>query len=267
MKKKTIIISGVIIILVFMFGIMLLSYKSGQANLFASGCNVKGIKLHGDLYTYKNYASDSTGQSSKDISSSEEITAAITKANKDNSIKAILLEVDSNGGQPVAGWEIMEALKHSTKPTLALIRQEGDSAAYLASTGAKYIIASPESDVGDIGVTMSYVGNYDKNTQDGLTFYQLSEGQFKDAGNPDAPLTPEAQQLFMRNLKISYNDFIKYVSDNRHLDLAKVTTLANGASMPGQMAKDNGLVDQVGGIYDAEAYLQKQIKTNVNICW
>jgi ClpP class serine protease len=71
----------------------------------------------------------------------------------------------------------------------------------------------------------------------------------------------------MRNLKISYNDFIKYVSDNRHLDLAKVTTLANGASMPGQMVKDNGLVDQVGGIYDAEAYLQKQIKTNVSVCW
>ena len=98
MKKKTIVISGVVIILVFLFGIMLLSYKSGQANLFASGCNVKGIKLHGDLYTYKNYASDSTGQSSKDISSSEEITSAIEKANKDNSIKAILLEVDSNGG-------------------------------------------------------------------------------------------------------------------------------------------------------------------------
>ncbi|MCX6718419.1 MAG: S49 family peptidase [Candidatus Staskawiczbacteria bacterium] len=230
-------------------------------------CNVKGIKLQGNLYTYRNYASDSTGQSSKDISSSEEITAAIEKANKDNSIKAILLEVDSNGGQPVAGWEIMEALKHSSKPTVALIRQEGDSAAYLASTGAKHIIAAAESDVGDIGVTMSYVGNYDKNTNDGLTFYQLNEGQFKDAGNPDAPLTPEAQQMFMRNLKISYDDFIKYVSENRHLDTAKVTALANGAAMPGQMAKDNGLIDQVGGIYDAEAYLQKQIKTNVNICW
>jgi protease-4 len=144
----------------------------------ANNCNVQGIKLHGDLYTYRNYASDSTGQSSKDISSSEEITSAIEKANKNSSIKAILLEVDSSGGQPVAGLEIAEALKHSTKPTVALIRQEGDSAAYLASTGAKYIIAAAESDVGDIGVTMSYVGNYDKNNQDGLTFYQLSEGQW-----------------------------------------------------------------------------------------
>ena len=71
----------------------------------------------------------------------------------------------------------------------------------------------------------------------------------------------------MRNLKISYDDFIKYVSENRHLDTTKVTALANSAAMPGQMAKDNGLIDQVGGIYDAEAYLQKQIKTNVNICW
>ena len=54
MKKKIIVISGVIIILVFIFGFMLLSYKSGQANLFASGCNVQGVKLYGSLYTYKN---------------------------------------------------------------------------------------------------------------------------------------------------------------------------------------------------------------------
>ena len=264
--KRVYFVGSGLLIIVFLIQ---LYFLLNQTHILPSikNCNVQGIKFHGNLYTYRNYASDNTGQSSKDISSSEEITSAIEKANKNSSIKAILIEVDSSGGQPVAGWEIEEALKHSSKPTVALIRQEGDSAAYLASTGAKYIIASPESDVGDIGVTMSYVGNYDKNTQDGLTFYQLSEGQFKDAGNPDAPLTPEAQQLFMRNLKISYDDFIKYVSENRHLDIAKVTALANGAYMPGQMAKDNGLIDQVGGIYDAKDYLQKQIKTNVNICW
>ena len=122
MKKKTIIISGVIIILVFIFGLILLSYKSGQTNLFASGCNVQGVKLYGSLYTYKNSASDGTGQLSKDVASAEEITAAIDKANNNNSIKAILLQVDSGGGSPVGGWEIAEALKHSKKPTVALIR-------------------------------------------------------------------------------------------------------------------------------------------------
>lgn len=174
MKKKTIIISGVIIILVFIFGLIFLSYKSGQANLFASGCNVQGIKLYGQLLTYRNGASDTTGQLSKDVASAEEITAAIEKANKDSSIKAILLQIDSSGGSPVGGWEIEEALKHSSKPTVALIRERGDSAAYLSASGAKHIIASANSDVGSIGVTMSYLGNADKNTTDGLTFYQLS---------------------------------------------------------------------------------------------
>ena len=267
MKKKTIIISGVIIILVFLFGLILLSYKSGQVDLFASGCNVQGVKLYGSLYTYKNSASDGTGQLSKDVASSEEITAAIDKANNNNSIKAILLEVDSGGGSPVGGWEIAEALKHSKKPTVALIRERGDSAAYLSASGAKYIIASANSDVGSIGVTMSYLGNADKNTTDGLTFYQLSEGEFKDAGNPDKVLTQAEGELFMRDVKVLYNNFIKYVSENRHLDVAKVTKLADGSSMLGQMAKDNGLIDQVGGIYDVKDYLQKQIKTGVNICW
>ena len=246
-----------------------LYFLSNQAHFFApkNNCNVQGIKLYGHLYTYRNSASDDNGQSSKDISSSEEITSAIEKANNNSSIKAILLEVDSTGGSGVAGWEIAEALKHSNKPTVALIRESGDSAAYWAASGAKYIIASTNSDVGDIGVTMSYVGNYDKNTQDGLTFYQLSEGKYKDAGDPDKPLTPDEQQLFMRDLKIDYDNFVKDVSANRHLDISKVTALADGSSMTGQMAKDNGLIDQVGGIYDVEGYLQKQIKTNVNICW
>ena len=81
------------------------------------------------------------------------------------------------------------------------------------------------------------------------------------------PLTPAEQQLFMRDLKIDYDNFVKDVAANRHLDISKVTDLADGSSMTGQMAKDNGLIDQVGGIYDVESYLQKQIKTNVNICW
>ncbi len=230
-------------------------------------CNVQGIKLYGGLYTYKNAASDGSGQSSKDVASAEDITAAIEKANKNNSIKAILLQVDSSGGSPVGGWEIAEALKHLKKPTVALIRERGNSAAYLAASGAKYIIASANSDVGSIGVTMSYVGNSDKNTTDGLTFYELSEGKFKDAGNPDKILTQEEGDLFMRDVKVLYNNFIKYVSENRHMDIKKVTELADGSSMLGQMAKDNGLIDQVGGIYDVKDYLKKQIKTNVNICW
>ena len=262
---------------VYLFGLGLLViifliqlyFLSNQIHIlpFANNCNVQGIKLHGQLYTYRNSASDNTGQSSKDISSAEEITSAIDKANNDSSIKAILLEVDSQGGSGVAGWDIAEALKHSKKPTVALVGEEGASAAYWAASGAKYIIASANSDVGDIGVTMSYVGNYDKNNQDGLTFYQLSEGKFKDAGNPDKELTPDEQALFMRDLKIDYDNFVKDVAANRHLDIAKVTALADGSTMPGQMSKDNGLIDQVGGIYDAEAYLQKQIKTGVNICW
>lgn len=242
-------------------------FSQNQNILAGNNCNVQGIKLYGGLYTYRNSASDNAGQSSKDVASSEEITSAIEKADKNHSIKAILLEVDSAGGSPVGGWEIEEALKHSSKPTVALIRERGDSAGYLAASGAKYIIASANSDVGSIGVTMSYLGNADKNTTDGLTFYELSEGKFKDAGNPDKILTQDEGDLFMRDVKVLYNNFIKYVSENRHLDIKKVTELADGSSMLGQMAKDNGLIDQIGGIYEVKDYLQKQIKSTPNICW
>ena len=143
----------------------------------------------------------------------------------------------------------------------------GDSSGYLSASGASYIVAYDDSDVGSIGVTMSYVDNADKNKTDGLTFNQLSMGEYKDAGNPDKMLTQDEGDLFMRDVKIMYNNFIKTVSENRHLDIKKVTALADGSSMLGQMAKDNGLIDQVGTIYDVENYLKQKIKTNVNICW
>lgn len=265
-NKKVCFVALGLLIIVFL---VQLCFLSNQLHILSSSknCNVQGIKLYGSLYTYRDSASDNNGQQSKDVASAEEITAAIEKANKDNSIKAILLEVDSRGGSPVGGWEIAEALKHVSKPTVALIRERGNSAAYLSATGARHIIASENSDIGGIGVTMSYLGNSDRNENEGLTFYELREGKYKDAGNPDKVLTQEEGNLFMRDVRVLYSNFIKYVSENRKMDIKKVTELADGSSMLGQMAKDNGLIDQVGGIYEAKDYFQRQIKNNVNVCW
>ena len=262
-SKKQII--GGIIGILFLFFIVIFTYSAGQVDIFAPDCNVQNIKLQGHLLTYRNYASDETGQISKDVASSEEIVNAINKANNNISIKAIILEIDSGGGSPVGGEEIAEALKKTTKPTVALIRDRGTSAAYMAATGAKYIVAYDNSDVGSIGVTMSYVDNYDKNKQDGLYFNQLSMGEYKDAGNPDKYLTKDEAKLFNRDIKIMYENFINTVAENRNLDADKVAELADGSSMLGQMAMDNGLIDQVGGVNEVEKYLEPRIGS-VHIC-
>jgi len=231
-------------------------------------CNIKGIELHGDLYTYLLPSeTDEEGYVVEDVVASQDIAFFINEANKDENIKAIVLEVDSYGGMPVAAEEVANALKDADKPTVALIREAGLSAAYWASTGADIIFASANSDVGSIGVTMSYLDNVAMNEKEGLTYNQLSTGKFKDSGDPNKPLTDEEKELFMRDNQILHDNFVKAVAENRGLGLEKVKELADGSSMLGQMAMENGLIDKIGSLYEVEDYLKQKIGEEAEICW
>lgn len=231
-------------------------------------CNVSGIELHGELLTYiSNEDVDMDGYPLYDQSSSEDIVAMINNINKDSSVKAILIEVDSFGGSPTGAEEINDAIKYSKKPVIAYIREMGVSAAYWAVSGSDYIVALPSSDVGSIGVTISYTDGMQKNLKEGIRFNELSTGKFKDILNPSKGLTFEEKQLIMRDLNIVNDNFIKTVSENRKIEINKVKELADGSSMPGQMALDNKLIDQVGSIYDVKDYIKELIEYDVEICW
>jgi protease-4 len=231
-------------------------------------CNVQGIELRGDLVTYipdSSIAED--GSRLYDETASDYILAMIEEAESDEEIKAIILEIDSYGGSAVAAEEVAKALKQSKKPTIVFVRSAATSAAYWAASGADIIFASALSDIGSIGVTMSYLDNTQKNNKEGLTFNSLSTGKFKDYGSPDKPLTEEEKRLIMRDLEITHNIFIKAVSENRNLPIDKVKLLADGSSMLGEMALENGLIDRLGGYYDAQAYLSESIGEKAQICW
>ncbi|MCG2694691.1 signal peptide peptidase SppA [Candidatus Parcubacteria bacterium] len=226
-------------------------------------CNVVKIQMQGDLFTFEElYASQEY-----DVVSSESIVDAINQIEEDKSIKAFVLEIDSYGGLPVAGEEVANALKRTNLPTVALIRSAGLSAAYWASTGADVIIASENSDVGSIGVTMSYLDYTESNQENGMTYNQLSSGKYKDTGDPDKALTGEEKQYLLRDVNIMAENFIKVVSENRNLDIEKVRALADGSSMLGQMALENGLIDKIGDLQTAKEYLEKEIGEPVEICW
>ncbi|PIR92591.1 signal peptide peptidase SppA [Candidatus Falkowbacteria bacterium CG10_big_fil_rev_8_21_14_0_10_44_15] len=231
-------------------------------------CNVLGIELHGEITTYIPYSSiDGEGNLLEDQTASEDIVYAIRGAEKDENIKALILEVDSYGGYPVAGEEVAIALKNANKPNLALIREGGASAAYLAASGADKIFASKNSDVGSIAVTMSYLDYVQQNQKDGLTYIPLSSGKFKDIGDPNKLLTPEEKELLMRDVNILHQNFVKMVAENRNLDIEKVKKLADGSTILGEMALENGLIDQIGGISEVEEYLQGIIGEDVEVCW
>lgn len=240
-------------------------FGDSESNLDES-CNVIGINLHGHLETYTPAHAENDSFFNYDSTASEEVLWTIKTANEDEDISAILIEVDSSGGSPVAGEEVASAIKNSEKPVVAYVRDIGTSAAYLAISSADKIFASKNSDVGGIGVTMSYLDNVKKNEKDGLSFEQLSAGKYKDYGNPDKVLTSEERGRLLKDLNVVYKNFIAAVSENRKLPLVDVQKMADGASVLGEEAKALGLIDEIGGREEAEKYIFDVTGTDAEVC-
>lgn len=238
--------------------------SASSASEQAFECNVFGEKIHGTLDTYVPVnASPEAG----DIYGSEDIVYNIELAEKSPEIKAVLIDIDSMGGYAVAADETARALKALTKPSVAVIRGWGDSAAYWAATGADVIFAHPLSDVGSIGITSSYVESAGFNTKEGYTYQQLSLGKYKDLGDPNKPLTPEEREIIMRQNKQAYDYFIQTVATNRNISVEEVKKLATGESWTGTEALQLKLIDKLGGLPEAEAWLQEKIGAKPEICW
>ena len=247
-------------------------YYFGGYPEYSTACpeysNVAVINIHGDIVTYltEPASSEESDSTPPDSVSSEEIVAYIDEIEQSSNIEAVIVEIDSYGGSPVASEEIADALRRMTKPTIAVIREIAASGAYLVASGADKIYASEMSNVGSIGITMSYLDYSQQNRQEGITYQQLSSGKFKDTGSPDKVLTAEEKELLMRDVKILHEAFVKRVAENRRLDVKQVEKLADGSTMLGMAAKENGLIDEIGNIYDAQEWIREELGTEPEIC-
>lgn len=269
------IIKSILIILVIIASLITISdeiqYRLNMGNFDDSdsgfamkGCNIAGITLHGDIYTYY----DSESQSIDDVSTSEDIVYLLETAEFTPNIEAILLEIDSYGGSPVASREIVDTIKNFvTIPVVVQIREAGLSGAYWVASASDYIFASELSDIGSIGVTQSYLDESGYNQREGFIYNSLNTGKFKDILDPQKSLTWEEKQLLQRDLDIIYEFFIKDVSENRGIDIEKVKKLADGSSMLGQMALENGLIDEIGGYYEVLDYFYNTLEIDPVVCW
>lgn len=241
--------------------------NSSTYGVSEKNCNVAGINLHGTIMTYIPFHADGDANFDYDTVGSEDILWSVNNANEDPNIKALIVEVDSYGGSPVAGEEISIALKNSAKPVFGFIRENGLSAAYWAISSADRIWASKNSNVGSIGVTQSYLSYSEKNKKEGYLYEQLSSGKFKDSGTPDLSLTKEEKDLFMRDINIVYQNFMEAVSNNRNILIEDVKKFSDGSAVLGDKAKELGMIDEIGGINEVEKYIEEKIGEKVEICW
>ncbi len=232
-----------------------------------SNCNVLAIDIRNCIATYKPDPDSKNTNNCDVITSSEEVMNVIESAKTDDTIKAVLLAIDSTGGMPVAAEEIADAMKGLGKPSVAWVRGGAVSAAYWIASSADTIVAAENSDVGGIGITQSYVDNAKQNQTEGLTYNQLSTGLYKDTGSSDKPLTTAERLYLERDLNIMLDNFIRAVATNRNLSIEKVRALADGSSMLGAMALKNGLIDKLGTKQQVWDELEKQIGEKPEVCW
>ena len=232
-------------------------------------CNIAVVPIVGDITTFDMTNEESLETPSLPYTNADDVRMFIQYAESEPEILGVLARIDSLGGLPVASEIVADEIQRSALPSVALIRESGTSGGYLAATGADTIIASPFSDVGGIGITMSYVENWKQNNTDGLGYVSLSSAPFKDYGDPNKPLTSDERALLERDLQIWHEQFIQQVADNRSMPVDEVTKLSDGSSMPGTLALENGLIDSLGDQETAREWFAQELglpKSEVVFC-
>src|SRR5215470_11686887 len=172
-----------------------------------------------------------------------------------NSVKAILLDIDSPGGGVAVSQEIYTEIKRlrekKDKIIVAYLSSTGASGAYYLSCAANKIVANPGTIVGSIGVIAEWV-----NYADLLEWAKLKEivfktGEFKDTGSPSRPLTDNERKYFQGLIDDMYVQFLEAVASGRKLDLQDVRTMADGRVFTGRDAKERKRSDETGNFQDA----------------
>jgi protease-4 len=224
-------------------------------------CNIAVAPVLGDIIAYSGADKDGySTESDLPVSTNpDDFSSFLRQAEADPYILGVLVRIDSSGGSPVGGEVIANALRRSILPSVALLGDVAASAGYLIASGANTVIASPFSDVGSIGISMSYLENTQQNETEGLSFVSLSSAEFKDYGSPDKPLTLGERALLERDLKIYHQYFVELVAENRELPIEAVEALADGSSMPGSLALENGLVDTLGDQETARGWFAQEL--------
>lgn len=189
------------------------------------------------------------------ILSADTIVDQLRKFDQDDSIKAIILHINSPGGAAAPSQEIYHEVLHireeKKKPIVASVESVGASGAYYIASGANKIYANQASVVGSIGVIMEWTNYGDLLKWAKLKPEVIHAGALKDAGDPSHEMTPEERTYFQSLVNDMYGQFISDVAAGRHLPADQVKTLATGQVWTGEQALPLHLIDQTGGFREA----------------
>lgn len=185
---------------------------------------------------------------------SDSLVEYIRDARADESIKAIVLRVDSPGGSSTASdviWRELSISRENKRPVIVSMSDLAASGGYYIALGGDAIVAQPGTLTGSIGVyTGKFVttGSLDKL---GANIEATSNGRHAEIYSPDRRFTPEERKKIEESMQVVYDQFIERTAAARHMAPEKVDEIAQGRVWTGEQARQLGLVDELGGLYKA----------------
>ncbi len=191
---------------------------------------------------------------------SDSLIADLRSLGKNDSIKGVILRVDSPGGDAIASDEILHEVRalSKKKPLVISMSDAAASGGYYISMTGDPIVAYPSTLTGSIGVIFTkpvLKGLYDKV---GITKDALSRGRNSAFLSDYVPLDENGRQKLNALVDDTYKAFLTRVSEGRKKSVEEITPLAQGRVWLGSQAKERGLVDELGGFDVAMATLKKK---------
>ncbi|MBU5364581.1 signal peptide peptidase SppA [Enterococcus devriesei] len=185
----------------------------------------------------------------------------LAKIKKDDTVKGILLEINSPGGAVYETAEITRALKALQQdkkiPIYASMESQAASGGYYIAANSDRIFATEDTMTGSIGVIMSSMNYSGLMEKLGITDATIKSGALKDIGSTSRPQTKEDKEVLQAFVDSMYGRFVKTVAEGRKMNEADVRKLADGRIYDGAQAVENGLVDAIGYPDQALKALQK----------
>ncbi|NOY74759.1 MAG: signal peptide peptidase SppA [Kiritimatiellaeota bacterium] len=186
------------------------------------------------------------------------ICAEIARAAEDDSVKAVILRVDTPGGEVTAADTIYHAIREfsmkTKKPVVASMGSLAASGGVYVAVAADYIIANRLTTTGSIGV-IAQTYNYEELLRKiGLKSEVFKSGPMKDLLNGARPTTEAEREIIQAFIDEVYGDFVKIVADRRteiSEEMIRTTPIGDGRIYSGRQALKYGLIDQLGYFNDA----------------
>jgi protease IV len=211
--------------------------SSGIAGLFSSGNKIGVVTLEGT------------------ITSSDEVLKQLRKFYKKRTVRAIIIRINSPGGTVAPAQEIYREIGKikKKKPVVASIETLGTSAAYYIASSCDNIVCSAGSITGSIGVIMMLTDIHQVIEKIGVGVSIIKAGKYKDIGTGVRPIREDEREILESFAKEIHEQFIKDVAAGRKgkIELESLRTIADGRFFTGERAKEMGLVDTMGNLFDA----------------